>query len=73
MRDPASVSIHELIEIGFHERASDIFVKCNSVPMMRQHAAMKGQNAEFAVDEGVGTGEIHGLVSGGVTHDKRLH
>lgn len=49
MRDPASVSLHELIEIGFHERASDIFVKGNSVPVMRQHSSMKPIPGEFPV------------------------
>ena len=49
MRDPNSISIHELIEIGFHERASDIFVKANSVPMMRQHAAVKPVPGEWPV------------------------
>ena len=41
MRDASSINIHELIEIGFHERASDVFVKANCPPMMRQHALIK--------------------------------
>jgi twitching motility protein PilT len=47
MRDAASVSLHELIEIGFHERASDIFVKGNAVPTMRQFSQMKPIPGDF--------------------------
>lgn len=49
MRDPSSVNLPELIEIGFHERASDIFVKAGSPPMMRQHSAIKPVPGEFPV------------------------
>ncbi|HMS54525.1 MAG TPA: PilT/PilU family type 4a pilus ATPase [Fimbriimonadaceae bacterium] len=45
----ADVSIHELIEIGFHERASDIFLKAGSVPMMRQHSVMRPVPGEWPV------------------------
>lgn len=41
MRDPASINIHELIDIGYHERASDVFVKGGSPPMMRLHAKVQ--------------------------------
>ncbi len=49
MRDPSSVSLHELIEIGFHERASDVFLKGNAVPTMRQHSLMKPVPGDFPV------------------------
>lgn len=49
MRDAASITIHELIEIGFHERASDVFLKANSVPMMRQHSLVKPLPGDFPV------------------------
>jgi twitching motility protein PilT len=49
MRDPASVNLHELIEIGFHERASDIFIKGNAVPTMRQHSQMKPVPGDFPI------------------------
>ena len=49
MRDPASVSLHELIEIGFHERASDVFVKAHRVPVMRQHSKMVPVPGDFPV------------------------
>lgn len=59
MRDPSQVSIHELIEIGFHERASDIFVKANSVPMMRQHSTMKPVPGEWPVMDEKNTERIN--------------
>lgn len=49
MRDPASISLHELIEIGFNERASDIFVKANAPPTMRQFSKMIPIPGEFPV------------------------
>lgn len=49
MRDPATVTLHELIEIGFHEKASDVFVKAGCVPMMRQHAIVKPLPGDFPV------------------------
>jgi len=49
MRDPAVVSLHELIEIGYREQASDIYVKANSVPVMRQHSIVKPVNGDFPV------------------------
>lgn len=49
MRDLASVTLHELIEIGFHEKASDVFIKVGAVPTMRQHSIIKPLPGEFAV------------------------
>jgi twitching motility protein PilT len=49
MRDASTVNIHELIEIGFHERASDVFVKAGNVPMMRQHGKMVPVPGDFPV------------------------
>lgn len=49
MRDASSISVHELIEIGFHERASDIFIKAHSVPKMRQHSLVKPVPGDFPV------------------------
>lgn len=40
MRDPSSITVHELIEIGYNEVASDVFIKANQVPMMKQHSAV---------------------------------
>ena len=59
MRDPSQVSIHELIEIGFYERASDIFVKCDSVPMMRQHSKMIPVPGEWPVMDAKNTARIN--------------
>ncbi len=49
MREASSIGIHELIEIGFHERASDVFIKADCPPMMRQHALVKRLPGEFPV------------------------
>ena len=49
MRDASSINMHELIEIGFHERASDVFLKAGQVPMMRQHSVVKPLPGEFPV------------------------
>jgi twitching motility protein PilT len=49
MRDASTINIHELIEIGFHERASDIFVKAHAVPTMRQHSIIKPVPGEWPV------------------------
>ncbi|MCA1946919.1 MAG: PilT/PilU family type 4a pilus ATPase [Armatimonadetes bacterium] len=49
MREATSIHIQELVEIGFHERASDVFVKANSVPMMRQHSVVKPLPGDWPV------------------------
>ncbi|MFQ3586827.1 MAG: PilT/PilU family type 4a pilus ATPase [Fimbriimonadaceae bacterium] len=49
MRDPASITIHELIEVGYNEQASDVFVKANSRPMMRQHSKIAPLPGDFPV------------------------
>lgn len=49
MRDVNSFNIHDLIEIGYQERASDVFVKAGQKPMMRQHAQVKDLPGDFPV------------------------
>ncbi|HVL39723.1 MAG TPA: PilT/PilU family type 4a pilus ATPase, partial [Fimbriimonadaceae bacterium] len=49
MRDASTINIHELIDIGFEERASDVFLKANSVPKMRQHSIIKPLPGEWPV------------------------
>ena len=49
MRDASTVNIHELIEIGYHETASDIFIKAGSKPMMRQHSQVIPVPGEWPV------------------------
>ncbi|MFY9233309.1 MAG: PilT/PilU family type 4a pilus ATPase [Fimbriimonadaceae bacterium] len=49
MRDAASINLQELIEIGYHERASDVFVKAESVPKMRQHSLIKPLPGDWPV------------------------
>ncbi len=49
MRDAASINIHELIEIGYQERASDVFIKAGQTIMMRQHALVKPLPGDFPI------------------------
>lgn len=49
MRELSSIKLTELLEIGFHERASDVFVKAHQAPMMRQHSQIKPLPGEFPV------------------------
>lgn len=49
MRDPSDINLFELLEIGYHERASDVFVKAGSVPKMRQHSIIKPVPGEWPV------------------------
>jgi twitching motility protein PilT len=49
MRDPSSVNLHELIEVGFDVTASDIFIKAGAVPTMRQHSLIKPLPGEWPV------------------------
>lgn len=49
MRDASSINIHELIEIGFAETASDIFIKANSKPRMKQHSFVRDIPGEWPV------------------------
>ncbi len=49
MRDPSTIALHELIEVGFKEKASDVFVKADCIPMMRQHAMVKPLPGDWPV------------------------
>lgn len=49
MRDPSSISVHELIEIGYDQTASDIFLKANSRPRMKQHSFVRDIPGEWPV------------------------
>lgn len=49
MRDASTLHLHEFIEIGFRERASDIFIKADAVPTMRQHSLIKPVPGDFPV------------------------
>lgn len=41
MPDIKNATLHELLEIAFEEKASDLFIKAGSVPKIRQHAVVK--------------------------------
>lgn len=62
MRDANSITIHELIEIGFHERASDIFIKSGAPPMMRQHSLVVPVPGDFPVLNANDTERIIGVL-----------
>lgn len=49
MRDASTITIHELIEVGFHERASDVFIKANQRPMCRVHSIVQPLKGDFPV------------------------
>ncbi len=45
----SDVSIIDLIQIGYEERASDVFLKVDSPPMMRQHSKVVRLPGDFPV------------------------
>ncbi|MBX7134948.1 MAG: PilT/PilU family type 4a pilus ATPase [Fimbriimonadaceae bacterium] len=49
MRDAASITMHELIEIGFDVVASDVFVKAGQKPMMKQHSKVSELPGDWPV------------------------
>lgn len=49
MRDISHVKLDEFIEIGYQEKASDVFIKGNCVPMMRQHSVVKPLPGDWPV------------------------
>lgn len=49
MRNLDSLKIHEFIEIGFNERCSDVFIKANAPPTIRQHSLIKPMPGDFPV------------------------
>jgi twitching motility protein PilT len=64
MTDASSIQIHKLIEMGFHESASDVFVKAGSRPMMRQHSIILPLPGDLPViDEANAKRMIHSLMN----------
>ncbi|MDI9640922.1 PilT/PilU family type 4a pilus ATPase [Kamptonema cortianum] len=49
MRDPSSIDIRELIQIGYDAVASDIMIKANSRPRMKQHSFVRDLPGEWPV------------------------
>ncbi|MFM9873512.1 MAG: type IV pilus twitching motility protein PilT [Fimbriimonadaceae bacterium] len=49
MRDASSIDIRELIEIGYNETASDVFLKANSKPKMKQFSFVRELPGEWPV------------------------
>lgn len=52
MRDPQSIQVRELIEIGYEQTASDILIKANSRPRMKQHSFIRDLPGEWPVLSG---------------------
>jgi len=49
MIDIKTVTLRQLVEIGYDERASDVAIKANARPTMRQHSVFKPLPGEFPV------------------------
>lgn len=49
MRDAASIDIRELIEVGYNETASDIFLKAGSIPRMKQFSFVRDLPGDWPV------------------------
>lgn len=49
MRDVNSVNLRELVEIAYNETASDIFIKVNSKPRMKQHSFVRDVPGDWPV------------------------
>lgn len=52
MRDASTISIQELIELGYSETASDVMIKANSKPRMKQHSFVRDLPGEWPVLKG---------------------
>lgn len=64
MRDPSSITVHELIEAGFDVVASDVLIKAGSKPMMKQHSEVKDLPGEWPIlDHANAERMIHNLMS----------
>ncbi|MFN7171301.1 MAG: type IV pilus twitching motility protein PilT [Fimbriimonadaceae bacterium] len=69
MRDPSSIEIRELIEIGEELNASDVFIKAHRVPMMRLHSIVKPLPGEWPV---IDESNAHRMIVNLMT-DKQRH
>lgn len=64
MPDITSATMHDFIEIGYKERASDVFVKAGAPPMMRQHSLIKPLPGDWAkIDETQAKRIVFGLMN----------
>lgn len=52
MRDASTIDLKELIEIGFENGSSDIFIKANSAPRMKQYGFVRDIPGEWPVLNG---------------------
>lgn len=58
MRDPSSITAEELITAGYELTASDILLKGNHRPMMKQHALVKELPGDWPVIDDANVGRI---------------
>ncbi|MBC8064280.1 MAG: type IV pilus twitching motility protein PilT [Chlorobia bacterium] len=49
MTDITKVTLRQLVQIGYDERASDVCVKANTKPTMRQHSIFKPLPGDFGI------------------------
>ncbi len=49
MRDASSIKIQELIEVGYENTASDIMIKANNRPKMKQHSFVRDLPGEWPI------------------------
>lgn len=49
MRDPSTISVHELIEVGYELVASDVMIKGGQVPYIKQHSLVRPMPGEWPV------------------------
>ncbi len=52
MRDASNLTMHDLIDIGFDQKASDVYAKADSVPMMKQYSLAKKLDPDLPVLSG---------------------
>jgi twitching motility protein PilT len=64
MPDLANMTLHDFIEIGYNERASDVCLKVAAPPTMRQHSKFTPLPGEFPVlDEANAKRLIYGILN----------
>jgi twitching motility protein PilT len=64
MQDLASIDLLKLIEIGYSLTASDILIKANQKPMMKQHSEVRHLPGEWPVlDEETASRLIHSVMT----------
>jgi twitching motility protein PilT len=64
IRDAFNVNVHELVEAGYAENASDVLIKANCRPMMKQHSLVRPLPGEWPVIDEVNASRlVHSLMN----------